>query len=338
MADDFEQLNKQRTEKYRKSAQEESFLEGMNRVLEKKEKQEYEELEIDYPLIFVIGLPRSGTTLLTQIIAHGFKIGYINNITARFWSAPLHGLKLSDTLIGKDQTPEFTSEYGATSSLSDIHEFGYFWRKWLKKEGFESITQAQKYEPQIDWQGLKTVLANLQAYSKSGFIFKNIYGSYHIEKLDQVLQKTLWIYVERNSLDVAISNLNARKKFYDNPGTWWSYIPPEYDKIKDLGAYPQIAGQLHYLKKFYYKELNHLSKTTENGLFVNYEELCSNPAGFLNTVQQKIHDLYGAELQKTKNLPDSFPINRYEKQPELKATFESLLKEFQQNDPVPELK
>ncbi len=42
MADDFQKLNKQRTEKYRKSAQEESFLEGMNLVLEEKEKQEYE--------------------------------------------------------------------------------------------------------------------------------------------------------------------------------------------------------------------------------------------------------------------------------------------------------
>lgn len=338
MTDDFQKLNKQRTEKYRKSEEEESFLESMNRVLEEKEQSEYLDLEIEYPLIFVVGLPRSGTTLLTQIIAHGLKIGYINNITARFWSAPLHGLKLSDTLLGKNQTPKFKSEYGATESLSDIHEFGYFWRKRLNKKGFESITQAKKLESEIDWNELKKVLANIQNYAQSGFVFKNIYGSYHISKLDKLLQKTLWVYVERDPLDVAISNLNARNKFYGDPGKWWSYVPPEYDKIKDLEAYPQIAGQIHYLKKFYYQELVKLSDSKKNEVFIHYEDLCANPSAFLDSIQQKVHTLYGYELQKTHELPDTFPVNHYTDQPEMKEKFESLLKEFQQNDPIPELK
>lgn len=338
MLDDFQKLNKQRTEKYRKSESEESFLAGMNRVLETKEQQEYQNLEIEHPLIFVIGLPRSGTTLLTQIIAHGLKIGYINNITARFWSAPLHGLKLSDTLIGKNQTPKFKSEYGATNSLSDIHEFGYFWRKWLNKEGFESITNAKKYDPDIDWNGLKNVLANMISYTENGFIFKNIYGSYHIPKLDNLLKKTLWIYVERDPLDVAISNLNARQKFYGDAGKWWSYVPPEYNKIKDLDAYPQIAGQLHYLKKFYYQELNKIISGRDNKLFIHYENLCANPTAFLNKLVQKVHHLYDYKFDKTNQLPETFPVNRYTNQPELKRKFESLLKEFQQNDPIPELK
>ncbi|MDR9418108.1 sulfotransferase [Gracilimonas sp.] len=338
MTNDFKKLNKQRTKKYRKSEKEESFLEGMNRVLETKEQQEYEDLEIDHPLIFVIGLPRSGTTLLTQIIAHGLKIGYINNITARFWSAPLHGLKLSDTLIGKDKTPQFKSDYGATESLTDIHEFGYFWRNWLNKDSFESITNAQEYEADIDWDGLKRVLANIEAYAENGFIFKNIYGSYHISKLDELLKKTLWVYVERDPLDVAISNLNARVKFYDDPGKWWSYVPPEYDEIKDLAAYPQIAGQLHYLKKFYYQELNKLRDSHDNQLFIHYDELCGKPAAFLDRLKQKVQDLYNYDFQKTKKLPKTFPVNRYTKQPEIKEKFESLLKEFQQNDPIPPLK
>lgn len=338
MPDDFQLLNQQRTEKYRKSAEEESFLEGINRVLEEKENKEYRESDIEFPLIFVIGLPRSGTTLLTQIIAHGLKIGYINNITARFWGAPLHGLKLSDTLIGKDQVPQFKSEYGATESLSDIHEFGYFWRKWLKKDGFESITNAKEYEDNINWGGLKKVLANMESYAGNGFIFKNIYGSYHISKLDELLHKTLWVYVERDPLDVAISNLNARIKFYGDPGKWWSYVPPEYDKIKDLDPYPQIAGQLHYLKKFYYQELNKLSESKDNKLFIHYDELCANPSNFLKSLTQKIQDLYGYEFKKTQILPDEFPVNRYPNQAKIKKEFESLLKEFHQNDPIPELK
>ncbi|MDR9417008.1 MAG: sulfotransferase [Gracilimonas sp.] len=339
MYDDLKSLNKKRTEVYQKPEQEESFLQQLNDNLEGKEKAEYATVDIEYPIIFVIGLPRSGTTLLSQILAHGLDLGYINNITARFWAAPLHGLKLSDILIGNSSVPEFHSEYGATQDLSNIHEFGYFWRKWLKKNSFTGITNAKELESEIDWDGLKRVLANLQYYRQKAFIFKNIFGTHHIQKLDNVLKKTLWIYIERDILDVAISNLNARKKFYDDPSIWWSSAPPEFEELKKLDTFPQIAGQLHYLKKFYRTKMNRLQKNG-NSLVISYEELCNHPAAVLNSARDMLKKLYGFDIPFRKVVPDTFPLSRYNsvEETQMKEKFELHFKKLQQNDPIPKLK
>ncbi|MCB0031474.1 MAG: sulfotransferase, partial [Anaerolineales bacterium] len=45
-------------------------------------------------LLFVVGAPRSGTTLLYQLLATRFAVSYFNNFTARFTAAPLLGQKL----------------------------------------------------------------------------------------------------------------------------------------------------------------------------------------------------------------------------------------------------
>ncbi|WP_421773547.1 sulfotransferase [Gracilimonas sp.] len=336
MPEDFKKLNEQRTGKYHKPAKEESFLEGLNNTLEKKETEEYINTDINHPLIFVIGLPRSGTTLLTQTLAHGLDVSYINNIAARFWAAPLHGLKLSDSLLDGKDSPYFRSDYATTHKLNDIHEFGYFWRKWLKKDSFEHIIHAEDYEPEIDWNGLKKVLGNLTSYRDKAFIFKNIFGAFHMSKLNQVLEKTLWIYIERDILDVAVSNLNARKKFYDDPNTWWSTAPPEFPKLKDLETIPQIAGQLHYLKRFYHREMNNLNSEGK-GLHITYDELCKNPSSFLKVVQENINSLYHYKIPLNHELPDSFSQNKYEEDQGLKKEFEKHLIEFHKNDPIPEL-
>ena len=40
------------------------------------------------PIIFVMGLPRSGTTPLVQLLVQKFKLGYVTNLVARFWESP----------------------------------------------------------------------------------------------------------------------------------------------------------------------------------------------------------------------------------------------------------
>jgi len=43
------------------------------------------------PVLFVIGAPRSGTTLSTQILANSGAFGYPTNLLSRFYAAPYIG-------------------------------------------------------------------------------------------------------------------------------------------------------------------------------------------------------------------------------------------------------
>lgn len=58
---------------------EENFLEDFNNHLLPFEMDRDQDIECLYPTIHVIGVPRSGTTLLTQLIATHINVSYINS-------------------------------------------------------------------------------------------------------------------------------------------------------------------------------------------------------------------------------------------------------------------
>lgn len=326
------ELNRKRSEDYRKPEEEESFLGSMNDTLLPLEQSFYTVEKPEHPFLFIFGLPRSGTTLLSQLIAHCLDVGYINNLSARFWRAPVTGIRFAQAVLDTDTFKAFDSHFGATESLADIHEFGYFWREWLKKDSFEHIKNARDIEPDIDWQGLRKTLANMQHQFGRPMIFKNIFGSYHISRINEELGQTLWIYIERDPLDTAVSILKAREKYFDDPDHWWSYVPPEYDKIIDLDYHHQIAGQVHYLKSFYYREMEHLDQKGKNILRITYSDLCEDPAEVLMQVREKLSALYDCEVSKVQDPPELFEYSTYDHRTEEKKRFESILNEFENSD------
>ncbi|MFH5831724.1 sulfotransferase [Halalkalibaculum sp. DA384] len=327
MSMEHTKLNRQRSGQYRKSADREAFLDQFNSALQPFEQQEYADIPPSHPFLFVIGLPRSGTTLLSQLLVHCLDVGYINNLAARFWRAPVTGIRFADSVLETGRFQAFQSHYGATQELADIHEFGYFWREWLKKDSFKNIKNARAIEDQIDWGGLRKALANMQAQFNRPMVFKNIFGSYHIPKLNNVLEQTLWIYIERDPLDTAVSILEARRKYYDDPNNWWSYVPPQYEQIIDKDYWHQIAGQIHYLKKFYHQELEDM-EDSGRGLSFSYDKLCSNPAGLLEAVTDRVRKLYGVEIPITQKPPSRFEYSSYKDSTEEKQRFKQILERF----------
>lgn len=326
-------LNKKRKASYRKPEEQESFLERFNEGLRPLEESLYTADGPQHPFLFIFGLPRSGTTLLSQLVAHCLDTGYINNLAARFWKAPVAGIKFAEAVLGSGpgSFKAFESHYGSTESLRDIHEFGYFWRHWLKKDSFEHIRDARAIEEEIDWAGLRKVLANMQRQFGKAMAFKNIFGSYHMEKLDEVLGRTLWIYIERDPLDTAVSILKARRKYFDDPDTWWSYVPPDYEKIIDKDYWHQVAGQVHYLKKFYYGEMERLEEEG-NLLRLTYADVCSDPASALAAVREKLSGRYGYAMEQVADPPDQFEFSTYDDHAEEKKKFQTLLNEFKNNE------
>ena len=332
----FQSLNRKRSTQYQKDERQENFLENFNETLLPLEESLYEVEELQHPMIFVVGYPRSGTTLLTQVLAHGLNLGYINNVMARFWKTPVTGIKFSQSVFKQQQDTGFDSDYGATSRLTNIHEFGYFWRNWLQKHTFEDIVHADEKEDRLDWEGLKAVLANMQYQFGKSMVFKNIYGSYHMERMKRELGKVFYVYIERDPLDSALSIIDARKKYYNDIDTWWSYVPPEYNKIKDANAYRQIAGQIHYLKKYYRQSLLK-PEIKDSSILVNYSDLCGDPRAFLKSVTGKLSALYNSNPEISDSLPDHFPLRTYPDREDEKQRFMNEFQDLQEKDPVPDI-
>ena len=325
MATRFEALYDRRKGGYSKDAQDESFLRELNEYLEPRERELHGDVEIAAPFVFVLGLPRSGTTLMSQLLAYCLEVGYVDNVAARFWLAPVHGLRLSRGLAGGGaERPAFESDYARTADLRGIHEFGYFWRHWLRKESFADVAHAREREDEIDWTGLRRTLANMQAeLGGKPFVAKNVLASYHLPRLRAELGQVVYVYVERDPLDVAVSILDARRKYYSDPATWWSYMPPEVEELASLDYWEQIAGQVHYLTRFFEQALAEAGEDVV--VRTTYEALCRNPRGVLDDVTGRSQETHGAEIGIAADPPAEFAFRTHADRSEEKQRFAALL-------------
>ena len=102
------------------------------------------------PTVFVVGLPRSGTTLCQQLLAYCLDVGYINNLIARFWLAPTQGVAISRAVLGDARGTLYTSDYATTSEPAGVHEFSYFWHDLLGIRAEEDVLQFGRPN-QVDW-------------------------------------------------------------------------------------------------------------------------------------------------------------------------------------------
>jgi LPS sulfotransferase NodH len=321
----FDDLYARRRGAYAKDPSGERFLEELNEYLAPRELELYEEREIEHAFVFVLGLPRSGTTLLSQLLAYCLDAGYVNNFAARFWRAPVHGIRLARLIAPGAEPPSFESDYARTNSLLDIHEWGYFWRHWLEKHSFEDVVRAREQEDELDWAGLRLALANVQHEFGKPFVAKNMLGAYHLPRLRRELGPVLYVLIERDELDAAVSILDARRKYYDDPRAWWSYIPPEYPRLKDLDEWEQVAGQIHYLARFYERALAEVGDDAV--VRVTYERLAKEP----RTVLAEVAERAGAAIRQEP--PAEFPFRTHAGRAEEKDRFARLLDRLRDEDP-----
>jgi hypothetical protein len=321
-------LNELRKPSHYKDALQEDFLLELNKLLMSSEAERYQDHRQEFPFIFVFGLPRSGTTLISQLIAHCLDVGYINNLMARFWLAPLTGVRLSKILLGDDKATDFCSNYAATSRLTDIHEFGYFWRYWLKKDLVGDILHARAREGDIDWAGLEKTLLNIQHEFGKAMVFKNIFGAYHVERFVNLLSKVLFVYIERDPLDVAVSILDAREKFYGDLNTWWSTYPPEYDALKGLPYMEQIGGQVYYLRRLYGRQIK--AVRGKNIAVVSYKEMCSSPLDTLKRIAQACEQCCDYRLEWVNPPPAQFECRQYTGRVAQRDRFKMILEKLAQ--------
>src|SRR5690606_19861811 len=145
-----------RTKDFEKVGAQEDLLAEVNRLLAPAENAAFAEprLTPSKPIVFIVGAPRSGTTLMLQWLANSREFAYPSNLLSRFYGAPFIGARIQQLLTNPeldfrgelldlhDQRPSWKSEIGKTSGVLEPHEFSYFWRR------FFPIDQAQKLTPQ----------------------------------------------------------------------------------------------------------------------------------------------------------------------------------------------
>ncbi|MFO7571790.1 MAG: sulfotransferase [Gaiellaceae bacterium] len=268
-------------DEFAKDPADEALLATLNAALAAAEDSAYLDLPETYPTLHVVGVPRSGTTLLYQVVAAGLEIGYVNNLVAAFWRAPVLGVRLSRKL-GLDRfEPSFDSTFGRTRGVGEPHEFGYFWNHHLRYPGLSGLPDG--HEDRIDWGRLRTVIVNMAHWSRAPVAFKPMLLTWHLERMAREMSRTCFVWIRRDLHATALSLLEMRRSLFGSYDAWASLRPHGPDWLAGEPPWRQVAAQVVVLERTI--EAAVASLGSESVLEVAYEDLCTDPKGTLERVR-----------------------------------------------------
>lgn len=232
-----------------------------------------------WPMLFIVGPPRSGTTLIYQAICHGLQVAYPTNLMVEggLTAAPRLYRGVAALLGSRMAAPsDFASDHGRTHGPGSPHEAGALWSPWF--------TEAHTLRPGADG-ALRTAIAGIQAAFGAPFVNKNVMHVPRLAALAEALPTALFLEVRRDVLATARSIFRARSR-PGVPGGWWSVRPSNIADLLDLSLPAQAVGQVLGVQADLAAARDRLGPA--RWLTLTYEAFCADPTAALRPVAEAL--------------------------------------------------
>jgi hypothetical protein len=267
----------------------ENILKQINGLLETVEKEQMQLKGNDFsvPSILQIGSPRSGTTFFTQWMASHGVFSNPTNFLSRFYGAPYIGALIYEMLVNPEydfgdefcdvnSNINFNSNLGKSKGALATNEFQHFFRNYMPN--FDPEYLDENTIEQVDFKRINSGIATIEQAFNKPFITKAMMLQFNIEELFRYNPKSIFFFIKRAPLLNMQSIYLARKEYYNDVNIWWSVKPKEFDKLKGMDIYHQIAGQVFFTNKAIESAFEKISAS--NKIVINYEQFCKKPAEF----------------------------------------------------------
>jgi hypothetical protein len=282
---------------FRRNEELEDLLEEINGILEPAEDgilKNY--VKPRYPVVFIVGCARAGSTLTLQWLANTGRFAYPTNLLSRFYAAPYIGARIQRLLTDsrfnfRDEFSDlvshvsFTSELGKTRGTLAPNEFWYFWRRFFPYGDIQQLDQDALQK--VDAVKFVSELAALESALEKPLVLKAHIINWNIPFVANIFDKVLFIHIVRQPLHNAQSLLESRKKYFGTIDRWYSFKPPEFEKLKECDPYEQVAGQVYFTNEAISRGLDQINDNY--WMKVNYEEFCKQPDAVFGTIKEKFN-------------------------------------------------
>ncbi len=246
--------------------------------------------------VFIIGVPRTGSTFSYQVITNRYDVRYFDNLADIMHHFPLTGFYYSYKLFGNKPHNCFKSKSGNTLSYG-LHcpsEAGNYWYRFLKKQQYlvkpEDLSTTNKNQ-------LKTEIESVLKRYKKPLVIKNLANSLRLRLIKELFPGAKIIVIERNLEDTSKSIAKIRKIKSVPRDEFWSIYPPEIGDMKFANESERIEQQIESVKKYIQKDIEIFP--AEQVLHINYENLIDFPEQTLKTLDQ----FMDAKLRENSRLP-----------------------------------
>lgn len=268
------------------------FLRQLNKSLAQEHKLSLKRGQKErFATIHVVGLPRSGTTLLMQLLASSFELNYPTNLSATLWEAPLYGAALARKLFTGEFESSYQSSYGRTQDLREPHEFGRFWLKLLNYDSLE-----EKPGHKIDCELVRDTLVGMTEVAGGPYAFKSFLPVWHLEELSHICKKSLIIHVKRDPMENAISLLKARRCYADEETNWVGLKPYVCRKFEHESIHVQVASQVIAVEHSIMSKTKNLPDNRV--LTFDLDEILRSTESVISTINSRVSTIQESDIIK----------------------------------------
>jgi len=237
--------------------------------------EHFEERDIDIPQILIVGLPRTGTTMVSQVLAQQLDVSYFPNASAIFPSAPIWASK---RFVGDFKSAPTTTKnfYGSTAGLRGISDGFHIWNRW-----FGSHRYCVDRTPSDDEVAeLQDFFATWSGVFRKPLLNKNNRNVDAIARLAEYLPNAMFVVVERDNAMTVQSLLQARRFVQGTDSTGWGLFANRYDQESDPIA--SVCKQVVFASRRMEDQLSNVAQ--ERIVRFRYEEFCDSPTAALGRI------------------------------------------------------
>lgn len=242
--------------------------------------------EKSYPLVLVVGPPRSGTTLTYQLLAGFCHVTYPSNLQALFPKSSTNFLKwFGDRDCGKGRISP--SCYGTTAGFSGPNEAFYIWDRWFGKDRYQSDFDAGD---EVATAEMRDFFATWTSIAGRPFVNKNNRSTACLSTLCDVLPNAYIVLLNRDCKDVIRSLVRGREFVQGNREYPWGLLSQDkHGGEKDpLGYIDDVCEQLFNIRAMISQQAERVSP--DRLIRVSYADLCRQPQLILKEVADKVPD------------------------------------------------
>ena len=235
------------------------------------------------PCVFVLGSPRTGSTLLYQFLINHFRFHYPTNLlNESFCETPVAGAHFERGLVRESAIP-YESRYGKTKGPFGPSEASCLFKKWFGGEHPSEICSKEPL-PGMEELMLETFTA-IHGLSGNPLLFKNAWNCFRVKSLAYLLPSSCFVWIRRDIAQAARSDLEARARRggYD---VWNSATPANHLEIRKRPHWEQVVEQQYEYGKRIASDFS--SSCPDRNLQVWYEDLCLEPEKTL----QRLEDFF----------------------------------------------
>lgn len=244
--------------------------------------------------VFIVGAPRSGSTILYQVLTHVYDVLYIDNLVSVFYRDFFHGFCLSRLIFQGRSHGCFQSTHGDTydCGLHGPAECGDFWYRWLTRDKHYIA------EGEIDQETCNEISKNLFSVMNRfdrPLVIKNLNAGQRLGLIRQVAPGAKFIFIRRDPLYTAQSIWESKQRVGLDPGEWWSIMPGNWEELRKMDSHRQVVRQVYYLEKQVMTD--RLLFPGENFIIIHYDDFCRRTEAII----EQLGGLMGEGIKRRKH-------------------------------------